>query len=381
MARHIIGIKGNSPAELVANLNAALLPLTANSILSVVYNGGDALRVGGVELSMTITYDDAGATLTDPYQVLIFQASTPAGAAALAAAEIALYPARFWSGAFAVYATNDGRQIQPYSILLVYSLDLTNGMLNWLAGGSGAPPSGAAGGDLSGTYPDPIVVGFQGLGIQGGVPASGTTWVYDSLSGTWKHVAPTRYFVSGAAAQAASPFINGTFVIIFPGSPTSEAGTYQVTANGGAAFPADYTKVSDATDTASEVSIVDVGNYYASTNVEGALQEIGAGTIAGPTGAVAVGTTVIDSVATASIGAAEWFLEFVNGNLRYASTINATHDGATANGIESNVVLGPGLLTLPFTVSVDVSAGAMRLLATSGVAGWTYRARRLTLAA
>ncbi len=385
MAILTLGVSANSPADLTAAINAALATLLTDTIIGVQILVGDLGQVSRVEFGAIITYQDGQSAIATPFTATVLTARTASEIASLATGLIAGAPGNFWSFTFANYANPDGRKTEPF-VAILFTNVTASAADHWAVGGTGSggssTPSGPATGDLGGSYPGPIVVGFQGVPISSATPQSGATWVYDANTNTWMIADPIRYFASSAAAVAASPFINGTFVGISPGSPPTEAGLYQVTSNGGASFPADYTLVSSSVVTASQVSIIDAAGWYPGAgNVENALAEIGAGFSGQLSGVIPAAPTAIDAIAIAQYGDVEWELELVKGgNTRYSTLVRANNDGAAAvNHTESCVTLTPGTGTFDFTITTAISGGNMQLIITPSTTGWAYRLRRRLL--
>jgi hypothetical protein len=303
VARTSFAVQATSMAELSLKANLALLSYTSHVIKTAIFLAVHKERRTGSTYRLVIEIETGGAAQSAPFRVVGFDGGSHTASTAAFTAYVAANPALFITPPFSCFLPDDSGSYTNDSPVAGFTCtDAVNGASNWQVQGSGGGGGGVLAGDVTGPAATNTVEGIQGVPVDSTAPTAAATLIYNADTTQYEPAVPVQYFASGAAAQAASPFINGTTVVVYPGTPASEAGTYQVTTNGGAAFPADYTKVSDQTDTASEVGIVDVGGYYAAPDtVESALQELGPVLAAGA--APAASPTVVSETGVGQVSA------------------------------------------------------------------------------
>jgi len=369
MAETVLAITARKLPDLETEFDSAFSTILTSYIEHFEFTAQDFARARGIELRITATISSGAGAITHPYKLKVFDGKTVASVATQANAFITANPT-YWFAAGFLASTDQSRRDKPIILVLPYSEDITDGNQNWQAGGASLTLAG----DVTGPLAANTVEKIRNTTVTGAPSAGGQQMVYDGIAGTLEwYSLPVYTSLANAAADQANQII-GARIVIYGSAGGAEDGTYQVDAKTGVV--GDYTKISDHTDTASEVLIVDAGGYFASDNVEGALQEIGASVAGGLSYAgLTAGTTVIDSLAIATYRGATWEVTTDDGagNVEII-TVQASHDGTTAQ----YTVTGPGPQgTVPVTASVIVNGANLELsLTITGAATWGGRVLR-----
>jgi hypothetical protein len=103
-----------------------------------------------------------------------------------------------------------------------------------------APSAGAAGGDLTGNYPDPTIASLQGKALNAGTPAANQVLMYDYFDTNWESTTLTfGGDLTGSYPDLALAKISGVTISTFP-SKNGQALYYYNKNNGGASITPIY---------------------------------------------------------------------------------------------------------------------------------------------
>ncbi len=147
----------DTPSEsgLETLVNALFAPLLTQTIDGVQFSAINPSRSIGNDLRVIVTYATGGTTITNPYLVKGFTGTSIGDLADAVQAFITANPGYFFAPVYYQQLQSERRSKQ-YIALLVYNTNLADGTANW-SGGGGGTPGGAAGGDLTGFYPNPLL--------------------------------------------------------------------------------------------------------------------------------------------------------------------------------------------------------------------------------
>jgi len=134
----------DSPSAMESEFDTTLAPLLANTFLWMSVETGDQVRVSEKELMISMHYDDAGAVISNPYKLRVFEGATLAEANTALSSFLAANSTYFFGPTFVGYL-DKSRNTEPFLLYLVYNEDLTDGEMNWNFGGTGGGGGGGGG--------------------------------------------------------------------------------------------------------------------------------------------------------------------------------------------------------------------------------------------
>lgn len=189
--------------------------------------GASSMNVGSAVTSYTIGQSSTAGATGAPFTLQAQQAITTGGLLTLSSGSAA-------TAGNVLLQTGGTTQItvSPTEVTLAslagfgdgYVAVDNTGNLSWSAGSGsgGGSPTGSAGGDLSGTYPDPNVIGIQGVIVSSTVPTAGQVLTATgSTSAVWENP-------SGSSVTWANDLLGSTDTNQYVVSLTGAGGTVNI---------------------------------------------------------------------------------------------------------------------------------------------------------